>query len=37
VEVVKNGAGGGRIVFDRINQPVALSPPAQSRDLSKIH
>jgi hypothetical protein len=37
VEVVKQGNGGGRIVFDRINQPVALSAPAHSRDLSAIH
>lgn len=34
VEVVKQGTGGGRIVFDRINQPVSLSAPAHSRDLS---
>jgi len=37
VEVVKQGAAGGRIVFDRINQPVTLSPPAHSRDLSQVH
>jgi hypothetical protein len=37
VEVVKKGAGGGRIVFDRINQPVSLSAPAHSRDLSQVH
>ncbi len=36
VEVVKKGAGGGRIVFDRINQPVKLTAPAGSRDLSKV-
>ncbi len=36
VEVVKRGAGGGRIVFDRINRPVALSPPPHSRELSQI-
>jgi hypothetical protein len=33
VEVVKRGAGAGRIVFDRINQPVDLTPPAHFRDL----
>jgi hypothetical protein len=37
VEVVKQGSGGGRIVFDRINRPVALNPPAHSRDLSALH
>jgi hypothetical protein len=35
VEVVKGGSG--RIVFDRINQPVALSPPAHFRNLSQLH
>lgn len=36
VEVVKRGSGGGRIVFDRINQPVALNPPAHFRDLAQL-
>jgi hypothetical protein len=36
VEVVKRGTGGGRIVFDRINQPVALNPPAHFRDISQL-
>jgi hypothetical protein len=34
VEVVKRGSG--RITFDRINQPVALKPPAHFRDLSAL-
>ncbi|HTX31794.1 MAG TPA: hypothetical protein VMD09_10425 [Solirubrobacteraceae bacterium] len=37
VEVVKRGTGAGRIVFDRINQPVALAPPANSRSLAQLH
>ena len=36
VEVVKRGTGGGQIVFDRINQPVALTPPANARNLSQL-
>jgi hypothetical protein len=36
VEVVKGGSGAGRIVFDQINQPVALAAPAHSRDLSQL-
>lgn len=34
VELVKGGSG--RIVFDRINQPVALNPPAHFRNLSQL-
>jgi hypothetical protein len=37
VEVIKRGAGGGRIIFDRINEPVTLSAPAHARDLSQFH
>lgn len=37
VELVKTGSGGGRIVFDRINQPVTLAPPAHYRNLSQVH
>lgn len=36
VAVVKSGSGGGRIVFDRINHPVSLAPPANALDLSKL-
>lgn len=35
VELVKSGSG--RIVFDRINQAVALNPPAHFRDLAQLH
>jgi hypothetical protein len=34
VAVVKRGRGAARIIFDHINQPVALTPPAHYRDLS---
>ena len=37
VEVVKRGSGAGRIVFDHINQPVALSPPPHFRNLAQLH
>jgi hypothetical protein len=37
VEVIKQGTSGGRIVFDHINQPVGLSPPAHFRNLSQLH
>jgi len=36
VEVSKQGEGAGRIVFDRINQPVSLSPPANALDVSRL-
>lgn len=36
VAVVKSGSGGGRIVFDRINEPVTLTAPANPLDLSKL-
>lgn len=35
VELIKGGSG--RIVFDRINQPVALRPPPHFRDLAQLH
>jgi hypothetical protein len=37
VEVVKRGTGAGKIVFDRINQPVDLTPPAHFRDLAQLY
>ena len=37
VEVVKRGTGAGRIVFDRVNETVHLSPPAHFRDLAQLH
>lgn len=36
VEIVKRGGGGGRLVFDRINQPVVLKPPPHYRALSQL-
>lgn len=37
VEIVNRGAGGGRILFDLVNQPVALKPPAHYRNLAGGH
>jgi hypothetical protein len=36
VQISKTGAQGGRIVFDRYNESVTLSAPANSIDLSKL-
>jgi hypothetical protein len=36
IEISKTGAQGGRIVFDRYNQPVTLTVPANSIDVSKL-
>ncbi len=36
VEVVKRGTGASRIIFDHINQPVALTPPAHYRELPSL-
>jgi hypothetical protein len=35
IEVVKNGSSGGRIAFDRFNQPVTLTPPSNAIDISQ--
>lgn len=37
VQVSKKGSQGGRIVFDRYNQSVSLSAPANAIDISKLH
>ena len=37
VEISKSGSSGGRMDFDRINQPVALAPPPNAIDISKLH
>lgn len=37
LEIIKRGAGGGRVTFDRFNQPAALRAPASAIDLSKFH
>jgi len=36
IEVVKNGSNGGRIAFDRFNQPVTLTPPSNAIDISQL-
>ena len=36
IEVSKTGTGGGRVVFDRYDQPVSLTPPASSIDLTRL-
>jgi hypothetical protein len=36
VEIKHGGSSGGKIVFDRFNQPVTLTPPANAIDLSKL-
>jgi hypothetical protein len=36
VEIRRGGSTGGRITFDRFNEPVTLTPPANAVDLSKL-
>ena len=36
IELVKKGSGGGRINFDRFNQPVSLTAPSGAIDASKL-
>ena len=36
IEIVKSGSDGGRVEFDRFNQPVTLTPPANAIDVSKL-
>ena len=36
IEVTKTGASGGTLTFDQWNQPVALSPPPNAVDISKL-
>ena len=36
VEIAKAGAGGGKVVFDSWNEPVSLTPPANSIDVSQL-
>jgi hypothetical protein len=33
---MKGGAGGGRIVFDRWNQPVSVTAPANAIDIAQL-
>ncbi len=37
VELSKTGSEGGRLNFDRYNEPVSLSPPANAVDISQLH
>ncbi len=36
IEIVKNGGQGGRVEFDRFNQPVSLSAPPNAIDVSQV-
>jgi hypothetical protein len=36
IEIVKGGASGGKIVFDRWNKPVSLVPPADAIYINKL-
>ncbi len=36
IEVVKNGSGGGQLVFDRFNESVSLKPPSNAIDISEL-
>jgi hypothetical protein len=36
VEIKRQGSGGGKIVFDRFNQSVSLTAPANAVDLSQL-
>lgn len=37
VEISKSGSSGGRMDFDRINQSISLTPPANAIDVSQLH
>jgi hypothetical protein len=36
IEVTKGGTGGGKIVFDRWNQPVSVTAPANAIDITQL-
>jgi hypothetical protein len=36
VEISKTGSQGGQLVFDRFDQPVSLTPPANAIDMSSL-
>jgi hypothetical protein len=36
IAIVKGGSQGGRLAFDRFNQPVSLTPPAHAVDISQL-
>jgi hypothetical protein len=37
IEIVRNGSPGGRVDFDRFNQPVTLSAPPNAIDVSQLN
>lgn len=37
VELSKTGSEGGTLIFDRYNEPVSLSAPANAVDISQLH
>lgn len=36
IEIVKPGSDGGQITFDRVNEPVTLTPPSNAIDISQL-
>ena len=36
IEIVKPGSQGGRLVFNRFNQPVSLTAPANAIDVTQL-
>jgi hypothetical protein len=36
VEITKGGSGGGKITFDRWDEPVTLSAPANAIDVAQL-
>ena len=36
VQISKSGSDGGRLSFDRFNESVSLTPPANAIDISKL-
>lgn len=36
LQITKTGSSGGQITFDRFNQPVTLTPPANAIDISQL-
>ena len=36
VEIAKRGAGGGTVSFDRWNEPISITPPANAIDITQL-
>jgi hypothetical protein len=36
IEIVKSGAGAGKVIFDRWNRPVTLAPPTNAINISQL-